>query len=70
MRLYLLQLKKWHTAENDQELINVFEHEINTLYIFIINFSSPLTFHRTIYRGAFYRGTARVAGLVLWVLFP
>ena len=25
--------KKWHTIENDQELINIFEHKIYTFYI-------------------------------------
>ena len=27
-QLYLLQLKKMHTAENDYELTNIFEHKI------------------------------------------
>ena len=31
--LYLLQQKKWHTIENDQELINIFEHKIYSFYI-------------------------------------
>ena len=47
-RLYLLQLKNWHTAESDQELINLFKHNISILYTFMINFSSPITFHRPI----------------------
>ena len=27
--------KKWHTTENNQELVNIFEHRIYIIYIYI-----------------------------------
>ena len=35
----------------------------------MINFSSPITFHHQIYCEAFKKVTAKVVGLVIWLLF-
>ena len=42
--------KKSHTAENDQELINIFQHKICT---FMSNSPSSIIFHHPIYCGTF-----------------
>ena len=41
IQVYLIQQQKWHTAEYNQELINIFEYKI---YTFVINLS--LSSHR------------------------
>ena len=46
--------KKWNSAENNQELIKNSKHKNINLCKFIINFSSPMTFHHPNYHGNFY----------------